>query len=90
MKRSKVKITNMQADGSFTMQVPTKYLPKEYLRATGALDPQEHKQKIHRELKAIREAVARPATILPEVADFLDKHARKLEEELRVIEKRKV
>jgi hypothetical protein len=77
-------------DGSFNMHVPTKYLPKEYLRATGVLDPRERKKEINHDLRQIRKVLTHPATVLPEVATFLDKHARKLEEELRVLEKRKV
>jgi hypothetical protein len=86
MKRSNAKLTELP-DGDYNMQIPN-----ELARELGmpVPDPQKRKQEINRELSHIRKAVAHPATILPEVATFLDKHARKLEEELQLIEKRKV
>jgi len=85
-----MRITKMKPDGSFTMQIPTKFMPKEYFEAIGVRDPEQEKKDVRDELAAIRKAVSRPATVLPEVAEFLDRHARKLEEKLRIMEGRKV
>jgi hypothetical protein len=79
-----MKITNVQPDGSFTMQVqlPEGFLPKLPKRA------KSREQQIHAELSAIRKVDKRRA--LPEVVDFLKAYAAKLDDELKVIQRRKV
>jgi hypothetical protein len=67
---------------SFTMQLPEGFLPKLPERA------KSREQQIHAELSAIRKVDKRRA--LPEVVDFLKAYAAKLDDELKVIQKRKV